>query len=975
MLYPTLVLVLISLVFPLSAVQGSPAPNARIEPALLDRFAEGRADFVVRFAAQADLSPAFQMNWHDRGWFVYEALQATAARTQKPAIDEIKSRGLDYRSFIAGNELYVYAGDLAVAEALAGRPEVAAVAAPRTVYLDPVIATARADAPHALIWALTDIKADQFWSTLGLQGEGSVVANIDTGVQYDHPALDQAYKCAANPGDPACWYDPTGECGGAPCDPLGHGTATMGAMVADDDPTLQYQSGTAPNAQWIACKACTSGGACSDTDLNACADWILAPGGSPDNRPYVVENAWGGQGCNNWFQGKVQAWVAAGVFPSFPTGGQGPSCATMGSPADYQESFAGTAHDESRNSASFASRGPSCYGHDPYTKPNLSAPGVNICLPVNDSGWLCYSGTSFASSFPPGAVALLWSCAPQLRGQVYATFEALQNTADTPPAGGCGAPPDGEGNYTYGYGYLNILAAGLAHCAQGPGVLDGHVYDAGTGTPIVGATVTAVPGPVQDITDPQGYYSMTLDAGAYTVTAAAAGHLSATAAVVVAGGFTTTQDFSLSLPPTPPVPSFATDSPVCLGEAMRFTDTSQADPPVTAWWWAFGDGGTSDQQNPVHTYAAAGDFDVTLWVTSAGGMSWTAGLVTVLPLPQASFNYAPQNGPAPLTVYFTSTSANVITATWAFGDGGVGSGDHVSHTYAIAGTFPVTLTVQGTCGSDTATGTVAVFTPGPPVAAFSAWPGAGFAPLVVQFHDESTGEPPITSWQWTFGDSGTSTATNPLHTFGAAGSYDVLLTVASVSGTAAVSHTVVAWARPEASFDYRPARGPLPLTVYFTDTSSGAISPTWAFGDGGYGAGGQVSHTYGFTGTFTVVLTVTSAYSSAVISTATGTVAAGLPCQEVAIVTLQPEVVGCQVSFSAEVTGDPPLAWSWAFGDGVTSTLAQPVHVYPQTGRYTGTVDVWNCADGHDARAFSFSVTCAPSFQVYLPVVFKGYAP
>ncbi|MFZ0534472.1 MAG: S8 family serine peptidase, partial [Anaerolineales bacterium] len=136
------------------------------------------------------------------------------------------------------------------------------------------------------------------------------------------------------------------------------------------------------------------------------------------------------------------------------------------------------------------------FGHDPYTKPNLSAPGVNICSTVPTNNWSCgYSGTSMASPHTAGAVALLWSCNPSLKGNIDATFRLLQNNTDAAPAGICGAPADGQGNYTYGYGYLDVLAAGDATCGnQGgawkqitlpPGCPDWTRYDgeyyAGTG--------------------------------------------------------------------------------------------------------------------------------------------------------------------------------------------------------------------------------------------------------------------------------------------------------------------------------------------------------------------------------------------------------------------------------------------------------------------------------------------------------------
>jgi hypothetical protein len=466
------VLVLALAALPLLLTQGFVAqavkPGDKIEPDLLARLtAEGPADFIVRFAEQANLAPAYRMNWHDRGEFVYNSLQETAARSQGQAKEYLDGCSLRYQTFIAGNDLYVWAGDLNALNALAEMREVASLRLARTYYLDPIIAESPTRArPNALAWGITDTKADQFWTQFGVQGNGIVVAGIDTGVQWDHPALDQAFKCGANPSDPACWADPANVCGGSACDNNGHGTHTMGTMVADDDPGLAYQAGMAPNAQWIACKGCESN-SCSDASLNACADWILAPGGSAANRPNVVNNSWGGGGGNTWYLAKVNAWRAAGVFPAFSAGNEGEfGCNTLGSPGDYQESFATAAHDSGRAIAYFSSRGPSAFGHDPYTKPNVSAPGVDVCSTVPGSGWNCgYSGTSMASPHTAGAVALLWSCNPALIGQIDQTFQALQNTANTPPAGDCGAPPDGQGNYTFGYGYLDILAAGMAHCA------------------------------------------------------------------------------------------------------------------------------------------------------------------------------------------------------------------------------------------------------------------------------------------------------------------------------------------------------------------------------------------------------------------------------------------------------------------------------------------------------------------------------
>jgi serine protease len=154
--------------------------------------------------------------------------------------------------------------------------------------------------------------------------------------------------------------------------------------------------------------------------------------------------------------------------------------------------------------------------------------------------------------------------------------------------------------------------------------------------------------------------------------------------------------------------------------------------------------------------------------------------------PVAAFSGTPTSGYAPLTVVFTDASTNNPTSwSWTFGDGGTSTAQNPSHTYTAAGTYTVTLTATNAYGSDSETKTnyITVTNPptDPPVADFSGTPTSGSAPLTVVFTDASTNNP--TSWSWTFGDGGTSTAQNPSHTYTAAGTYTVSLTATNAYGS------------------------------------------------------------------------------------------------------------------------------------------------------------------------------------------------
>ncbi|MGH8488503.1 MAG: LamG-like jellyroll fold domain-containing protein [Gammaproteobacteria bacterium] len=149
--------------------------------------------------------------------------------------------------------------------------------------------------------------------------------------------------------------------------------------------------------------------------------------------------------------------------------------------------------------------------------------------------------------------------------------------------------------------------------------------------------------------------------------------------------------------------------------------------------------------------------------------------------PTASFSANRTSGVAPLTVTFTdSSTGNITTWSWDFGDGTTSTAKSAAKTYTSPGRYTVGLTVTGPAGSDTATRTISVGTSAP-VAGFTATPLSGTAPLAVTFTDDSTGT--VTGYSWSLGDGGTSSAPNPEYTYASAGTYTVSLTATGPEGT------------------------------------------------------------------------------------------------------------------------------------------------------------------------------------------------
>jgi PKD repeat protein len=267
----------------------------------------------------------------------------------------------------------------------------------------------------------------------------------------------------------------------------------------------------------------------------------------------------------------------------------------------------------------------------------------------------------------------------------------------------------------------------------------------------------------------------------------------------------------------------------------------------------------------------------------------------------------------------------------------------------------------------TATGTLTVGTQlQAPTAAFSANVTTGEAPLAVQFTDESSGAP--TAWSWTFGDGSTSTAQHPAHTYTAAGTYTVNLTVTNAGGSDDELKTdyitVTAPANlPTAAFSANVTSGMAPLTVAFMDESTGDAINAWAWdfdNDNDVDSTEQNPvYTYATAGIYSVKLTVTNASGSDVELKTNYITVTAEPTAPTAAFSATPTtgVAPLAVTFTDASTG-VPTAWAWDFdNDGdVDSTTQNPTYTYTTAGTYTVNLTVTN-ALGSDSEVKTNYIT------------------
>ncbi len=484
-----------------------PQQAERVDPKIqqdLAQSADGEEEFLVVLEDQPDLSAAYAISdWAERGEFVYRILSENAERSQRDLRAWLDDQGLAYRPFWIVNAIAVRGNQHDVAS-LAARADVAMLRAnyPASVELGTDLTSMTAMArqqisPADAEWHIQRIGADQVWQNFGVTGQGITVANIDTGVDYTHPALLTQYRGYRESGEHRHeynWFDPANVAATSynePTDTMStwHGTHVMGTIVARGDEAAAYQPavGVAPGASWIAAVGCRSGG-CWEIDLIDAAQWMLAPTDQygqnprPDLRPHIVNNSWAGSGGNDFYVAYTTAWHSAGIFPVFAAGNyRAAACGTIGSPGDYADVFTIGATDASDSLAYFSSIGPSDSG---VLKPELTAPGERIISTVGSSysAYESKNGTSMAAPQVAGAVALLWSANPDLIGDYEATVSLLTSTAT----------PVTDSNFA-GTAYANCHADTVPNNVYGYGILDIHKAVAQARVDVPWLTITSQP--------------------------------------------------------------------------------------------------------------------------------------------------------------------------------------------------------------------------------------------------------------------------------------------------------------------------------------------------------------------------------------------------------------------------------------------------------------------------------------------------
>ena len=423
--------------------------QAAVIDAELERELEGRepheeVSVIVSLSGKVDHRLFKAKGRRHRDTRLYKALKEKAAVAQASHKAFLKGRGARrLRELWAVNGIAVTARADVIRE-LASRIGVESIR-PDSILQAPAVAYGSPAPPE---WNLNAVSAPDLWAQ-GYNGIGVVVANMDTGVDPNHPDLAGKWRGGNN-----SWFDPHGE-HPDPHDFNGHGTQTMSIMVGGA--VSGSAVGVAPGATWIAAKLYNDAGQASYSDIHLAFQWLLDPDGNPAtvDAPDVVNASWGLVGtagqCITEFSSDIDALKTAGIAVTFAASNDGPAPLTSLSPGNNPAGFATGAIDPQLAVASFSGRGQAACDGTVY--PKMAAPGVNVNAADLSFGGLpnyaVVSGSSYAAPHTAGGMALLVNAFPNA-GVSQLESALTQSAQDLGVAG----PDNG-----YGYGLVDALAA------------------------------------------------------------------------------------------------------------------------------------------------------------------------------------------------------------------------------------------------------------------------------------------------------------------------------------------------------------------------------------------------------------------------------------------------------------------------------------------------------------------------------------
>ena len=343
-----------------------------------------------------------------------------------------------------------------------------------------------------------------------------------------------------------------------------------------------------------------------------------------------------------------------------------------------------------------------------------------------------------------------------------------------------------------------------------------------------------------------------------------------------------------------------------------------------------------------------------------------------------SFSSNVSSGYAPLTVKFTncSTGGSIDRLLWDFGDNTTSSeSPEVVHTFSSAGTYPVNLTAWNSCDNfSSALHEIVVSSEPCPavVASFSSNVSSGYAPLTVKFTNCSTGGS-IDRLLWDFGDNTTSSESpEVVHTFNSAGTYPVNLTAwNSCDNFSSALHEIVVSSEPcpavVANFSSNVSSGIAPLTVLFTNSSTGGTIDDWLWDFDDYNTlsdSPEAVHTFTNPGIYAVNLTVWNSCDN-FSSVLHDIVVSSEPCPAVVAnfsSNLSSGYAPLTVHFTNSSTGGIINRWAWQFGDGSNNeSIGDPVHTFSSVGTYQVNLTTWNSCNNNSTVNHGIIVLSVPA--------------